>query len=181
MLRSVSDERGEDPGLEENMSADLMARELIPRGNMQPGCSPLIGFIGPSGKDGHIRVYRDLTFRSFCEVPSNAVQDTVAIDPDDPDSPMSVLVPDATAIEIGDVTAHQAEAGFVAGNIVRGRLGDATADRPLAAATGCTQITRVASGCPTPLNLGAEGTAAEQPARCIIPWTRIPPTINLEP
>src|SRR5436853_6875918 len=42
-----------------------------------PGCTGapppvlLTGFIGPSGKDGLVRIYRDLTFRSYSDVPAD--------------------------------------------------------------------------------------------------------------
>ena len=88
---------------------------------------PLMGFIGPSGKDGLLRIYRDLTFRSYYDVPSDALQ---AVDSyaDDPEAPSSFFIAADAPITVVEAETECAEAGFLSGSISRGRLGAPAAE-----------------------------------------------------
>ncbi len=144
-----------------DLSTHPLVDKLNPGGDTPPGRVPLIGFIGPSPKEGFIRVYRDLQFRSYYEVPRDSVHHTIPVDREDPDSPTKVLVPADTPIDVVEVTTHHVEAGFVAGNIAQGRLGFTT---PPGALPGpiCTTL----YSCPT--------AACHTPPICITLWTHHP-------
>jgi hypothetical protein len=93
-----------------------------------PGCTgapppvTLTGFIGPSGKDGLVRIYRDLTFRSYCDVPADALQ-PVDSPGDDPEAPGAFFVAADAPIAVVEAETECAEARFLSGSISHGRLG----------------------------------------------------------
>lgn len=156
-----------------------------------PPLVPLMGFIGPSGKDGRVRIYRDLTFRSYYDLASDALASVDASD--DPETPSAFfLAADASATLVEDET-ECAEAGFLGGSISRGRLGapvpeGAAAPTPdgfcqnTAYPTFCTPncitlYTAYPTSCPptgtTVADIGANAPLMNAP-QCITLWTAYP-------
>lgn len=148
---------------------------MLEGSSMSPTPMPLTGFIGPSGKDGHVRIYRDLTFRSYYEVPSDAVDYAAS---DDPEAPTEVFVAPGTPVAVVEATTGSVEAGFVTGSISQGRLG-AAAETPGANPPMCITLwTAYPSWCPPTTGTAVAAVAMDvpgaNPPMCITLWTAYP-------
>jgi hypothetical protein len=85
------------------------------------GVVPLAGFLGPSNREGHWRIYHSSTFNNFTDVPAEAIAYAEPPRPDD-DGPTTVYVQEgarvyATRIETGTLTTR-----FLGGAIARENL-----------------------------------------------------------
>jgi hypothetical protein len=77
----------------------------------------LVGYVGPSKKAEHIRLYTGLDFQSYYEVPRASVLDAQAVDAEDENSASTVMIhPDAT-LELVQTTKQSGTASFLAGGI----------------------------------------------------------------
>ncbi len=85
----------------------------------------LVGYIGPSKKPDSIRLYLDLGFKSYYEIPKSGVVSTSAAG-DDPNSPTTVFVDATTPVEVVTVQSQSVAAGYLQGAIASGYLGGAS-------------------------------------------------------
>jgi hypothetical protein len=75
----------------------------------------LVGYVGPSKKADHVRLYTGLDFQSYYEVPRASVIDAHAVDAQDENSASKVMIkPDAT-LELVQTTKQSGTASFLAG------------------------------------------------------------------
>lgn len=91
--------------------------------NVPPDVVSLIGYIGTSKKPDHIRLYRDLSFNNYYEIPTSGVASTAALNPDDENSPTVVNVYADTKVEVITISAQSVEARYLSGSISSGALG----------------------------------------------------------
>ena len=112
----------------------------------------LVGYLGPSKQPDQIRLYSDLSFRHYYEIPSDGIVATTPTNADDPNSPTIVHVKASTRIDVVSVASQNVEAGFLRGAITSGYLGSAAGS---AGQGGVIQPTPTASvmtqcgACPT--------------------------------
>lgn len=85
----------------------------------------LVGYLGPSKKTDHVRLYVDLTFRSYYEIPTEGILSTSAAAAADENSPTTVHVAGSTQLEKVSVTIQSTEARFLQGSIAGGYLSGA--------------------------------------------------------
>jgi hypothetical protein len=76
----------------------------------------LLGFLGASSKNGFVRIYPDLDFRTYYELPATAVLFAKQPDPSHEEEPTTIII-DATA-NVSSVRV--VEASFLAGTIASG-------------------------------------------------------------
>jgi hypothetical protein len=82
-----------------------------------PGFEQIIGFVGESSRDGHVRVYADLTLSNYCEVRTADVRSQAPLDSSEPDGPSMLTVPADAEIEFVRTDRLAGEANYVAGAI----------------------------------------------------------------
>lgn len=87
----------------------------------------LVGYIGPSKGTDYVRLYVDLTFRNYYEIPAEGIVSTAPKDASDENSPTTVHVAGDTRLEKVSVTSQSVEARFLQGSISSGYLGTAGA------------------------------------------------------
>ncbi len=85
----------------------------------------LVGYLGPSNKTDYVRLYVDLSFRNYYEIPAGAVVSTTPADASDENSPTTVHVSGDARLEKVSVTSQSVEARFLQGSISAGYLGTA--------------------------------------------------------
>jgi hypothetical protein len=114
-----------------------------------PELATLVGYLGPSRRDGSIRLYRDLTFRNFYEIPSDGIVSTKPVNPDDENSPTLVQVDPDTKVEVVNVSVQSVEARYLSGSISGGLYGAAAGGAADAQAAGtlCGNITTYMPSC----------------------------------
>ena len=86
----------------------------------------LIGYFGPSKKTDYIRLYPDLSFRSYYDIPTNGIIYTEPTDAKDENSPTRVLVLAATNLEMVQTTHQCIEASYLQGAIAGNYLAAAS-------------------------------------------------------
>lgn len=134
---------------------DLSTHPLVAEGNADPDnieappeVVSLVGYIGPSRRDGYIRLYQDLSFRNYYEIPGESVVGTSPVNPDDENSPTQVRVEPDARVEVVTVSVQSVEARYLSGSISSGFLGAAAAAGTGAqAAQLCTNITTYMPSC----------------------------------
>src|SRR5207244_1443408 len=84
----------------------------------------LVGYLGPSKNPDDIRLYLDLTFNHYYELPSASIVATAPTNADDPNSPTSVYVEASTQLNVVSTASQSVAAGFLKGAITSGYLGD---------------------------------------------------------
>jgi hypothetical protein len=136
---------------------DLSTHPLVAERNVDPSeigpeppqLSALVGYVGPSRRDGSIRLYRDLSFRNYYEIPAEAVVSTTPINPDDENSPTRVQVAPDTKVEVVNVSVQSVEARYLSGSIAGGFYGAAAGGVGAAQAPAalCTNITTYMPSC----------------------------------
>ena len=77
----------------------------------------IVGFLGSSPRSTHLRVYADLSFRSYCEVDRSDVRQMKLVDPDDHEGPVVVTVRAEADVEYVQVSRLNGKASYVAGAI----------------------------------------------------------------
>src|SRR5215203_5942669 len=113
-----------------------------------PNVVALTGYLGPSKSGDNVRLYTDLTFRSYYEIPRTAVRNTIPSK--DEDGPSQVWVDAGARIEIVQISRQSVEAGYLAGSITGSFMGGA--GRAAAAVGGqqplcLTVVTAVPTDC----------------------------------
>jgi hypothetical protein len=114
----------------------------------QPDVVSLIGYIGPSKRPDYTRLYQDLSFRNYYEIPTAGITATTPVNADDENSPTHVQVTADTKLDVVTVSVQSVEARFLSGSIASGFLGGAQAQTAGAfAPTLCTNITTYMPSC----------------------------------
>ncbi|MFL6257801.1 MAG: hypothetical protein ACJ74T_22570 [Pyrinomonadaceae bacterium] len=156
---SLGDESGEagsagTPG--QAGDVDLSPHRLVERDHSDPDevkVPPevvlLVGYIGPSKRNDYIRLYQDLTFRNYYEIPKLGVVSTAPLNPDDENSPTGVQVIADTKLDVITISVQSVEARLLSGTISSGYLGGAAAQSAAAAQAQplCTNITTYMPSC----------------------------------
>ncbi len=110
----------------EAKQVDLSTHPLVNKYHEDPNVLrdfvTLVGYIGPSNKPDHVRVYADLSFRNYYEVPTSGVVATTPTDSNDPNSPTRVDVNAKTHMEVVSISSQTVEASFLQGSIVSGYM-----------------------------------------------------------
>lgn len=125
----------------------------------------LVGFVGPSNASGTLRLYDDLTFKSYYEIPSEAVKASMPAKANDPNSP-TVVILDSKA-QIAHVISDRAmgEAAMLAGAISSGHYKPGQPDQAAAAGAagglGCCNPTYTIAHC-------TRGGPTMQGVQCIV-------------
>ena len=100
-----------------NLEAHPLVRRLR-REDDEPAAADavvLTGYLGPSKVGDNVRLYADLTFRTYYEIPRAAVRRTVA--GADEDDPTQVWVDSSARVEVVQTTRQSVEAGYLGGAI----------------------------------------------------------------
>lgn len=92
-----------------------------------PSLVTLVGYLGPSRRPDSVRLYADLTFRTYYEVPRSGIKSSEA-GPDE-NSPTRLAVYSDTKIDIVQTSRQSVEAGYLSGAISGGFLGGAASAR----------------------------------------------------
>ena len=77
----------------------------------------LVGYLGPSKRADYVRLYVDLTFRNYYEIPKAGIVSTSPTDAGDENSPTTVHVAGGTQVDMVSVTSQSTEARFLQGSI----------------------------------------------------------------
>jgi hypothetical protein len=80
------------------------------------------GYLGPSSKDGHHRIYLDESFSNYVEVPEDAIVATASTDSDDENAPTRVTVNGSAAVRHVNVTSRLGSASYLSGAIASTHL-----------------------------------------------------------
>ena len=111
----------------------------------------LVGYLGPSKRAGHRRLYLDAGLRTFCELPEEAIRDVR--EAEDEEAPSRITIDADTPVEVVRTSRQRTAAGFLAGAISGGLLGRA-------GGAGRAQI------CPTVYT--ARPTGCDQPCLTVV-------------
>lgn len=87
----------------------------------------LVGYLGPSKREGYVRLYVDLTFRNYYEIPTEGIVSTSPTDASDENSPTTVHVAGDTQVDKVSITSQSTEARFLQGSISSDYLSNAGA------------------------------------------------------
>ena len=114
------------PGKVKLTSHPLVAR-LHPEPDSPQDHVALVGYFGPSKKDACMRLYTDLNFRSYYDIPIDGIVHTQPTDAKDENGPTTVLVMASTKLDVIEATHQCVEAsylqGAIAGNYLAGASG----------------------------------------------------------
>ncbi len=86
----------------------------------------LVGYFGPSKKRDSVRLYLDLDFRAYFELPRGWIVSTDQVDPDDENSPTRVIVEVTAELELVQISRQRLEAAYLQGSITSAYLGGAS-------------------------------------------------------
>ena len=105
----------------------LISKQGLAAGASPTGLTELAGYLGPVGADGSCRLYLDLSFRQYVEIPNAATQivDVTTAGPDDPDGPSRVYVIAKTRVSVDVSTVAEALCGVAGGTITGEHLAQA--------------------------------------------------------
>jgi hypothetical protein len=129
----------------------------------------LVGYLGPSKKTGYVRLYADLTFRNYYEIPAGGILSTTPADAEDENSPTTVHVAGDTQVERVSVTSQSTEARFLQGSIASSYLSGAGADADL----GCSWPTSPSCWCRTANNCHQGAAQVGAPSMVYSCWCPI--------
>jgi hypothetical protein len=91
---------------------------------------PLVGYFGPSKKDGYMRLYADLSFSGYYEIPIDDIFHAEPSDPKDENSPTMVLVTATAKLEVVTTKIQTIEACYLQGSIASQYLWSASPSFP---------------------------------------------------
>lgn len=80
------------------------------------------GYLGPSSKDGHHRIYLDESFSNYVEVPDDAIVATASTNSEDENAPTRVTVNGSAAVRHVSVTSRLGSASYLSGAIASTHL-----------------------------------------------------------
>ncbi len=94
----------------------LVAKLLANAAKPSPDAVTLEGYLGPSSRDGYVRVYLDLTFKAYFEIPKNGILHADKADPSNESKPTTIVIDPATKLDL----VHSLEASYLKGRIAAG-------------------------------------------------------------
>lgn len=77
----------------------------------------MVGYIGPSKKEAHVRLYTGLDFQTYYEVPREKVVLAEAVDREDENSPTRLMIQADATVELVQTTKQTGPASYLAGGI----------------------------------------------------------------
>jgi hypothetical protein len=111
-----------------NFEADAAVRNL--GADLEhTGAVSLTGFVGPSKNPDNVRLYADLSFTSYLEIPKGTVLGRTRVRQDDENSPSLLRVRSDAKLEYRSVVAHSIEASALAGAITAAHMRTAVFQR----------------------------------------------------
>ena len=116
-----------DPAYQpEKPEVDLTPHPLVtrlnPEGDPPPDLVMLVGFIGPSKKPDGIRLYLNLSFNTFIDIPVAGIVSTQSVDSEDENSPTRVWVRGDARLDVVQTVSQTIEASYLRGWIARNYL-----------------------------------------------------------
>jgi hypothetical protein len=117
-----------------------------------PDTVSLVGYIGNSKRPDYTRLYLDLSFHNYYEIPTSGITATTAVNPDDENSPTHLQVLSDTKLDVITIHMTSIEAKFLSGPISSGHFGTAASGgaQTAAAQTLCGNITTHMPSCVAP-------------------------------
>jgi hypothetical protein len=109
----------------------------------------LVGFPGPSRESGKVRLYTDLSFGTYIEIPREAVALAEPIDREDENSPTRLHVRASTPLDIVQTSTETMPASFFQGAVASTLLSGAAAPAAAAARAGAFKEPTAFPKCPT--------------------------------
>lgn len=119
----------------------------------------LVGYLGPSKREGYVRLYVDLSFRNYYEIPNEGIVSTSPTNASDENSPTTVHVAGDTQVDKVSITSQSTEARFLQGSISSGYLSGAGTGTDV----GCSWPTSPSCWCSRPANCHQGAAQAAQP------------------
>jgi hypothetical protein len=118
----------------ERTGADLKTHPLVER-LLQGGGEPralvtLVGYVGPSKKEAHVRLYSGLDFQSYYEIPREQVVLAEPVDDGDENSPTQLLLEAEATVELVQTQTRTGPASYLVGAIAGAYLGEAAFYHP---------------------------------------------------
>jgi hypothetical protein len=89
----------------------------------------MVGYIGPSKKEAHVRLYTGLDFQTYYEVPREKVALAEAVDREDENSPTRVMIRADATVELVQISKQTGPASYLAGGIAGTYLAGAAASQ----------------------------------------------------
>jgi hypothetical protein len=127
----AADAEGSNPAKSGRGGADIPFHPLVTKllgaaGEPQDFVT-LVGYIGPSKKEGHVRLYTGLDFQTYYEVPREGIASTEAVDRADDNSPTRLMIHADATIEVVQTSKQSGPASYLAGSIAGTYLAGAAA------------------------------------------------------
>jgi hypothetical protein len=94
----------------------LVAKLISNPANPAPDTVTLEGYVGPSSREGYVRVYLDLTFKAYFEIPKNGILHADKADPSNESKPTKIVIDPATKLDL----VYSLEASYLKGKIAAG-------------------------------------------------------------
>lgn len=113
-----SDVRKDGPDL----SPHPLVTKLHPEPDEHGANATFIGYLGPSSKPDHHRVYLDPSFSAYVEVPAHAIVATTPANSGDDNSPTHVVVKADAPVRHVNVATQTGSASYLAGSIASAYL-----------------------------------------------------------
>src|SRR6185295_5795994 len=121
------------PAPEPDLTPHPLVTRLNPEAEAPPDLVVLVGFIGPSKKPDRIRLYLNLSFNAFIDIPVAGIVSTQSVDREDENSPTRVWVRGEAKLEVVQAASQTIEASYLRGRIARDYLRATTPARGLVA------------------------------------------------
>ena len=120
----------EKDGDDEDIHTHPLVAKLLGSGDPPRDSGVLVGYFGPSKKEGHVRLYLGLDFRDYAEIPASRILYTHPAEPDDEESPTKVLIDGDAELELIHIASATVAASFLQGGIAHAHLESAERGGP---------------------------------------------------
>jgi hypothetical protein len=91
----------------------------------------MVGYIGPSKKEAHVRLYTGLDFQTYYEVPREKVALAEPVDREDDNSPTRIMIRADATVELVQISKQTGPASYLAGGIAGTYLAGAAASQAI--------------------------------------------------
>jgi hypothetical protein len=108
-----------------DLSPDSIVEQLHPDTEITEAAVTLTGYLGPSSTDDNVRLYSNLSFTSYYEIPKDGILGRAKADPKDEDSATVLRVKSDTRLDIVNSTRRTIEANALSGSITGNYLSTA--------------------------------------------------------
>src|SRR4051794_15814264 len=96
-----------------DLSPHPLVEALLGGSDCPPQLVALVGYLGPSGKEGSVRLYTSLEFQSYYEIPKAGVARTEPADSAEASGPTRVYVSSTAVLELVHVSRMSLEASLL--------------------------------------------------------------------